>query len=312
MRHSRFWLATRRLARMVRGIARGFWERWGTTIVGSLVFAGALVLVSEYREDQRQAAAEKRALQVGLAIERDLRGLTLPGWDLVGIRLSGRNLIRTRLGNADLSNAQLASTNLYRALMGKTNLSEANLSSAYLSGAKLGETNVNSTSFAGADLSNIYLGGAYGASTDFYGAGACGALIVDASLPRADFRYSSLRRADLSYSDFRFADFRSADLRGAVLSHSDLRGAKIRESQLRSARAIGGVQMPEEFLPEMNHPPRWWADARAPCRSSYNWTNRWDRFGKKWLEPIKFRWRLAPYSPSGDIDEAIQNIMTSD
>jgi uncharacterized protein YjbI with pentapeptide repeats len=127
----------------------------------------------------------------------------------IGCDLSGADLSRKKLANADLQAA---------------NLVGANLSAANLTGAKLGGANLT-----GANLTKTNL---------------TGAVLQAASLIDVNFTNTNLTRTDLSYANLVNTNFSKAvlsntDLAGANLALADFTGANLSTTSLERANLVG-------------------------------------------------------------------------
>lgn len=134
----------------------------------------------------------------------------------IGCDLSGADLSRKQLVNADLQAANLVGANLTG-----TNLTNAKLSGANLTGATLNNTNLTQ------------------------------AVLQAASLIDVNFASTNLTRTDLSYANLVNTNFRSAilnktDFGGANLALADFTGSNVSPTSLTSANLAGtkGVNSP--------------------------------------------------------------------
>lgn len=110
---------------------------------------------------------------------------------LRGLRLSGANLFKGRLAQADMQGALLENANLAESYLGKTNLTGANLRAANLQGA-----NMREVILTGADLT--------------------GANLHSAHLASARLRGINLSEANVQAANFWGANLQDAQLAGAV------------------------------------------------------------------------------------------------
>ena len=138
-----------------------------------------------------------------------LRGLDVPGAELVDINLSRANLSQANLNKSDLTNANLSHANLDNAILSHAKLSGANLSYAKLSFARLNNVNFSSADLTGANL-------------------IC----------------ADLKQANLSGAIFKNASLSGANLEGAYLTGANLKDAKVSVSEL-SAAFLEGAIMPD-------------------------------------------------------------------
>jgi hypothetical protein len=112
--------------------------------------------------------------------------------------LTGSNLKKANLGDADLSYS-----NLDGSILLDVNLTDANLTKAVLADANLTKVEFNGTKLTEAYLANADLTGAYLSSVD----DLAGAILIDANLTGAFF----------NYTDFANIDLTGANLTGAIL-----------------------------------------------------------------------------------------------
>ncbi|AFY94496.1 pentapeptide repeat-containing protein [Chamaesiphon minutus] len=127
----------------------------------------------------------------------------------IGCDLSGADLSRQQLVNADLQAATLVGANLSGA-----NLASAKLGGANLTGANLTRTNLT------------------------------GAVLQAASLIDVNFANTNLTRTDLSYANLVNTNFRSAilnhtDLAGANLALADFTGVTLNGTSVERANLVG-------------------------------------------------------------------------
>ena len=152
----------------------------------------------------------------------DLRGANLHKAHLNRADLSGAKLYKAKLSRADLSRAYLIRANLTRADLSGANLSDANLSRAYLIEARLGDANLSEADLHEADLSGADLTGASLLRANLGGSKLSEARLGGTKLVHANLRGSYLIRANLSGADLESATLVDTDLTGA-----DLTGCRI-------------------------------------------------------------------------------------
>jgi hypothetical protein len=111
----------------------------------------------------------------------------------VDIDLSGANLDRAYLWQANLSGANFEGAYLFQTNLSGANLSGANLSRAHLSGAYLWQANLTRANLSGANLHAANLSGA-----DLSDVNLIGANLIAANLSEANLTRANLTRANLS------------------------------------------------------------------------------------------------------------------
>ena len=168
----------------------------------------------------------------------------LSGADLRRANLSDANLSGAELYGADLSDAKLSGADLTRADLSDANLSFANLSGAELYGADLSDACLLSASLRHADLTRANLSDANLSHANL--SGAClicadlsGANLSDASLIDADLSSDNLIRANLIDDDQIGANLCDANLISADLSGANLSSAALIRANLIGATLIG-------------------------------------------------------------------------
>jgi len=176
---------------------------------------------------------------------------------LIGVYLTGNDLINYNLSSLDLSYATLVNANLVSADMSSTILREAqlrgaNLNSANLSDADLVEANLSWTHLRWANLSGADLGSAYLIAADLRDvvnltdaqlrsvgslvrANLSGNDLAHYDLSGAFLHLANLSAANLSNANLSEADLSQADLSGANLSPVDLSGADLSDANLSGA-----------------------------------------------------------------------------
>jgi uncharacterized protein YjbI with pentapeptide repeats len=134
---------------------------------------------------------------------------TLTGVDLSEANLTGANLWTTNLTRANLAGANLTAANLTAA-----NLTGANLTGANLTGANLWTTTLTGANLTGANLTRTNLMGAILIDTNLTQAILTDAYLYDANMVNADLSKSNLVGARLSGTNLAGANFRKANLGG--------------------------------------------------------------------------------------------------
>ncbi len=137
----------------------------------------------------------------------------------VGCDLSGANLSRQQLVNADLRAANLVGANL----------TDANLTSAKLDGANL----------TGADLTR----------TNLTRANLQAASLIDVSFDRTNLTNTDLSYANLVNTNFSTAILKNTDLAGANLALADFTGANLSTTALTNANLVGAKGIPPSPSP---------------------------------------------------------------
>ncbi len=131
--------------------------------------------------------------------------------------LSGINLAKCNLREANLSGARLFEANLVFA-----DLREANLSYATLSRADLSYADLKSADLRGASLNNANLGGI----------NLCDAKLAWAKLQKANLGGANLERANLYWTLLDGADLNKANLTNAYVWRTDLNEVNLSEADL--------------------------------------------------------------------------------
>jgi Pentapeptide repeats (8 copies) len=129
----------------------------------------------------------------------------------VGCDLSGADLSRRQLANADLQAA-----NLVGAKLTSTNLSGAKLGGANLTGADLTNTNLSQAVLQAASLIDVNFIGTNLTNTD----------LTYANLVNTNFRRATLRNTNLGGANLALADFTGANLTAINLTDANVNGAK--------------------------------------------------------------------------------------
>lgn len=155
--------------------------------------------------------------------------------------LRGANLIRFRLGDAelvgaDLARAQLAHANGYRARLAGADLTGAQAEGCDLMSADLEDANLALAAFVRADLRSARMSRASLLGTDLREARLQSAILAGAQLSRA-----RLIEADLGGADLSGADLADACLYRATLSRATLRDADLTDAMLTQASMIETV-----------------------------------------------------------------------
>ena len=116
---------------------------------------------------------------------KQLVNADLQAANLVGANLSGTNLTNAKLGGANLTGANLASTNLTGAVLQAASLIDVNFMSTNLTRTDLSYANLVNTNFRSAILAQTELGGANLALADFTGVNLTTASLTNANLSGA-------------------------------------------------------------------------------------------------------------------------------
>jgi uncharacterized protein YjbI with pentapeptide repeats len=232
--------------------------------------------ISIFKLHEGEVDAWNRWREKNPEIKPDLTGIRL-----FKIELSGANLSKSFLWNADIRGANFTEANLteanflYATLVGcnfsKVNLSQAsfnaanltrvNFSQANLSGASLSGANVHQGKFIGANLTKANLTKANlteakltGANfteahlstgiffkTDLSDTNLTQANLTNANLVEANLNNANLKSANLSCANLAHAKLNNADLRNADLSYANLSGADLTGAELSRANLLGTV-----------------------------------------------------------------------
>jgi uncharacterized protein YjbI with pentapeptide repeats len=112
------------------------------------------------------------------------------------------------------------------------NLRKANLHQANLSGDGISKAILNRADLSGADLSRAGLSGAYLSRANLTKANLLRAELVEADLRGANLTEANLLRANLRWADLSGADLSGANLLRANLSGADLSGANLKGANL--------------------------------------------------------------------------------
>jgi uncharacterized protein YjbI with pentapeptide repeats len=142
--------------------------------------------------------------------------------------LSGANLHKAMLADANLSQANASGADLSNAHVGDADLMYADFSGAKLTGAYLGKPSLYETLFVGADLSGVRFDEAVLFQTDFTEANLSGTAFS------GEFRSSVLDGVNLTG-----ADLTGADLHRVVLWRANLTGTDLTEAKLSQATIFG-------------------------------------------------------------------------
>jgi uncharacterized protein YjbI with pentapeptide repeats len=156
--------------------------------------------------------------------------------DLFRADLSGADLFMANLFMAHLSEAHLSGADLFRANLFKADLREAHLNGAHLREADLSGARLRKADLSGADLFRADLSGA-----DLFRADLTGADLIGADLIRADLREARLIEAHLSGADLSGARLIEAHLSAADLSGADLFRADLSRADLSGADLSGAM-----------------------------------------------------------------------
>jgi len=185
----------------------------------------------------------------------DPREINLTEARLYGAKLGLVNLIRAKLGGANLSDADLSKSILVDAKLGRADLSGADLSEANLGGADLRGANLN-----GANLNSANLGG-----TDLVGADLNGANLRLTYLGWANLTGAALNGTDLQDAILLETLFGNVDL-SAVIGLETCRHTSASVVDFRTLQRSGplplkflrGVGLPDtliDYLPSLLNRP---------------------------------------------------------
>jgi uncharacterized protein YjbI with pentapeptide repeats len=151
--------------------------------------------------------------------------------NLSGHLLTGLDLSRANLGEANLSNTVGTKANLSGAFLVAANLSRAYLINFNLTGADLRGATLSDANLLGSRLGNANLAAARLSRAILFGANLSAANLIG---------------ADLIGAKLMFADLSGADLSGADLSDADLSDAKnLSQTQLDEACGNANTKLPE-------------------------------------------------------------------
>ncbi len=162
--------------------------------------------------------------------ELEPSGIELSEADLVQANLLEVDLSQAFLFRSFLSGANLSGANLVHADLVRANLIRADLSESDLREANLSEANLVRANLSGANLSNANLSGANLSNVNLSGANLVRANLIRADLSEADLSRSDLREANLSN-----VNLSRAFLIGANLNKADLNRANLSEADLSRA-----------------------------------------------------------------------------
>ena len=161
--------------------------------------------------------------------DADLQGVDLTDAYLVEADLSGANL-----EDANLSDSNLQKADLTDACLDGADLSDSNLQKADLTDASLENANISDSYIYFTNLSSSYLENANFADANLWGSN-----FDDAYLMSADLTGTKLFRANLTNADLRNADLSNANLEEVDLTDADLRGADLTDADLERATLVG-------------------------------------------------------------------------
>ena len=177
------------------------------------------VLTAFIREHSREAWPPPDS--GGREPERSTRPDVQAALTVVGRRDAKRDIQPMNLTGTDLARADLHDANFTRADLGGADLTGANLHGANLTGANLGRADLTGANLGRADLTRARL---------FFARLFCARLI-----------YARLTRADLGGADLTGADLHGADLTGATLGRADLTGADLMDARWPEHAAVPGA-----------------------------------------------------------------------
>ncbi len=146
----------------------------------------------------------------GAYSQADLNKLTATN-KCVGCDLSGADLSRRQLANADLQAA---------------NLVGAKLTSTNLSGAKLGGANLTGADLTNTNLSQAFMQAVSAIDVNFSGTNLTNTDLTYANLVNTNFSRAVLRNTNLGSANLALADFTGVNLTALNLTDANLSGAK--------------------------------------------------------------------------------------
>jgi len=183
--------------------------------------------------------------------EADLSNAEVQWGYLIETSLNHASLYRADFRHADLRGADLHGVCLVGAKLYKTDLRKVDLTAANLNQADARCANLREADLSGADLQKAYLIGADLSRAKLCGANLSGVMLRDANLSWADLTDANLSHADLTRATCQGAQFRksnlagakflAANLSGARLDHADLRNADLSDADLRDVVLAGSV-----------------------------------------------------------------------
>jgi hypothetical protein len=152
--------------------------------------------------------------------------------DLSGANLSKAILINAELDGVTLENANLVSAHLGGAQLSNANLRGANLAAANLNGTKLIRTNLSGANLQDANLDNV----------NFLAATLKNARLINARLGLANFTGADLSGADLRGARLGIANFSSANLTDVNLKDANLFHTKFADCDLRKVIGLDSIK----------------------------------------------------------------------
>ncbi|AEH08748.1 pentapeptide repeat protein [Candidatus Protofrankia datiscae] len=185
-------------------------------------------------------AAALPALRQLSGIPRDLTGAQLARVDLHDADLTKIIFIDVNLALANLRGVDLTGVQLNRANLRGVDLTDARLRGADLTGARLRRVDLTDVNLAGAQLDKVDFAGARLTGLDFAGARLAGVDLTGADLTDTALAGANLAGAQLAGLDFTGARLDRVDLSGANLIGAQLHGADLIGADLSGAKLNGG------------------------------------------------------------------------
>lgn len=179
----------------------------------------------------------------------DLRKSTLPNADLSFTNLKSTNLSRSNLSGADFSGASLTHADLTKSRLDKAKFSGADVNLVLLNNAILEEADLSRANFPNSKLNDASLKSANLSETDLRGSQIIKANLNGANLNKAKLQNSDLSNSDLSAANLSEAQLHRTNLKGANLIGANLSGAKLIRTNLSGAD-LSGADLFETQLTE--------------------------------------------------------------
>ncbi|MHC1597987.1 MAG: pentapeptide repeat-containing protein [Candidatus Methanofastidiosia archaeon] len=183
--------------------------------------------------------------------EAYLKGAALSKTNMKGCMLANANLEEANLDEANLEGVMAHACNLTKAQMRNANLEGAHLKYAIMEGTIVANSNLKNADLSWTELKGALLPGAQLQYASLLDSNLEQAILLHASLERANMRGADLRGADLKGCNFRGADMRGTDFKyaildGAILSNGNLQNADFAKAQLK------GTLIQNAFLQRAN------------------------------------------------------------
>ena len=189
----------------------------------------------------------------------DLRGVVLPGIELLDLDLSNAmlhhselpnaNIADTDLSDAFLNHADLRKAKFYRVRLKNTRFYSANLSGAWFLDMDLYGVSFDDVNLTGANLARVNLSWAI-----FSGAILSGASLKDTILHWATFLRTDLTKVLLMNADLTSADFLDANLDGARLTDANVSGVQFSNGGNQPVIGLTQAQL-DEARADPENPP---------------------------------------------------------